>query len=295
MLLALAALLNAGAGIALGIAVTPDDDPPPAPPARAPQVVAAGDLRLALPDGWRPLETPPQVPGLTNADAAAARGPSADIVFAVLPPESATLLPRALVDATGSALPAPVPAEIGGREALRYAGLAGGRADVYAVPTSGGVATLACVSQSSAALAHGCDAALGGVDVGRAAPIAADERAAFAIGLPAAVARLNRARADGRRALARQRSAGGRARVSRRLGGTYTRTAERLAPLAGEAPETTRVVGLLNRLGADHARLAAASARRAPTFARRANARIRIAERQLAAALGEWTGPSTAK
>jgi hypothetical protein len=295
VLLAIAAVLNAGAGIALGIAVTPDDEPAPPPPPRAPQIVAAGDMRLALPDGWRPLETPPQVPGVTNEDAAAARGPRADVVFAILPAASPTLLPQALLDASGDQLPAPGRAEIGGRQALHYAGLGGERADVFAVPSSAGVATLICVSRDTTSVANRCNRLFSRVDVGGGAPIAADESAAFAIRLPAAVAGLNRARADGRRALARQRSARGRARVSRRLAGTYARTAGRLAPLAGESAPATRIVGLITRLGADHRKLAAASARRAPRAARRANARIRIAERRLAAALGEWTGPSTAK
>jgi hypothetical protein len=293
VLLVLAAVLNAGAGIALGIAVTPDDEPPPAPPPRPPEVLATGDLRLALPSAWRAGEQPADLPGFDGVEAVAARGPDADVVFGMLPPESPTLLPQALVDAAGPDLPAPATTEIGGREALRYTGLDG--AEVIAVPTSAGIATLICVPRESAAVAGGCDAVLDGVDVSRTAPIAADGNAAFAIALPAAVARLNRARAEGRRALARQRSARGRARVSRRLGRTYARTTERLAPLAGESAATIGVVSLLDRLGADHAKLATASARRRPKAARRANARIRIAERRLAAALGQWTGPSSAK
>ena len=64
-------------GSPLGIAVTPDDDKAAAPRPRPPQIVTAGDdLRLILPDGWRPLDTPQQVPGVTQTDAAAARGPT---------------------------------------------------------------------------------------------------------------------------------------------------------------------------------------------------------------------------
>jgi hypothetical protein len=293
VLLAAAALLNAGAGIALGIAVTPDEEPAPAPPPPPPQTVAAGDLRMSLPPNWRRLDAAPDVAGL-GSDAAAVRGPAVDAAFVMLPPENATLLPDALVAGNGGTVPAPRSVVIDGREALHYAGLDSGRTDAYAVPTSAGVATLVCVAESSVALAHGCDPATDALEVGRAAPVAADERAAFAIALPAAVADLNRARAAGRRSLARERSAGGRARVSRRLAGAYGEAVRRMSPLAGEDAASTRVVGLLEQLGDDHAALAAASARRAAGAARRAGARIRAAEARLAEALGEWTGPSGA-
>src|SRR5919107_6224647 len=95
VLLAIAALLNAGAGIALGIAVTPDDPSPPPPAPAPPEAIATGDLRVVLPAGWRKLDQAPDVPGVSVDGAAAARGPSADVVLAMLPPESATLLPPA--------------------------------------------------------------------------------------------------------------------------------------------------------------------------------------------------------
>jgi hypothetical protein len=298
VLLALAALVNAGAGIALGIALTPDD--PPAPPARpapapAPETIAAGDLTATLPQGWQPLSPPPTLAGFDGADAAGARGPNTELLLAMLPPEGPTLLPRALLEATGDVLPLPRVLEVDGRQTLHYQGLADGVADVYAVPTTAGVASIACVSGSSVALAHECDAAIEGVDIGRAAPVPADGRAAFAIGLPAVVARLNDARASGRRELARQSTPRGRARVARRLANAYRGAARRLAPLAGDEPSTTVIVRLLTTLRRDHRLLARASARRRPFYARRAGARIRAAEARLADELGKWTGPSTAK
>jgi hypothetical protein len=296
VLLALAALVNAGAGIALGVALTPDDPPAPrAQPVPEPETIAAGDLTATLPQGWEPLSSPPTLAGFDGAETAGARGPSTELLLAVLPPEGPTLLPRALLEATGDVLPLPRILEVDGRQALHYQGLADGVADVYAVPTSAGVASIACVSGSSVALAHECDAAIDGVDIGRAAPIPADGRAAFAIGLPAVVARLNDARATGRRELARQSTPGGRARVSRSLAGSYRSAALRLTPLAGDEPSTTAIVRLLYRLRRDHRLLARASARRRPTYAARAGARIRAAESELADELGKWTGPSTAK
>ena len=290
VLLLIAAALNAGAGIALGIALTPDDSPQPAPAPIKATTLSAGDLRLTLPQAWRPLSTPPTAAGLESATLAA-RGPRADIALTVLPPEDPTLLPKALVDAAGGIVPSPVSLQIDGRDALRYTGLSNGGMDVYAVPTSAGVVTIACVGKTPAALAHGCDAALDGVNVGRAAPIAADDRAAFAIGLPAVVTGLNRARAAGRRDLARQRTARGRARVSRRLSRVYGDAARRLSPLAGDNADTTAIVGLLNRLGSEHRALAVASFRRRPGAAGRAGARIRAAETRLADALRGWSGP----
>lgn len=295
ILLLLAAALNAGAGIALGIALTPDDDAPqaPAPAAGKPTTLAAGDLRFTLPQGWRPLATAPAVPGF-GAGTLAARGPRTDVAVTVLPPEGPSLLPLALVDDAGGIVPHPDTVRVAGRQALRYAGLANGDMDVYAMPTTSGVVSIACIAKTSTALLHGCDAALDGVDPGRAAPIPADDRAAFAIGLPAVVAGLNRARANGRSALARRRTARGRARVSNRLAGAYRDAGRRLAPFAGENADTTAIVGLLARLGAEHRALAVASFRRLPGAARRAGARIRASETRLAGALRGWTGPSGA-
>jgi len=294
VLLLLAAALNAGAGIALGIALTPDDtaEPPAAAPAK-PTTLAAGDLRLRLPQGWRPLAVAPAVPGF-GTGTLAARGPRTDVAVTVLAPQGPSLLPAALVDDAGGIVPHPDTVRVAGREALRYASLANGDMDVYAVPTTSGVVTIACIAKTSAALLHGCDAALDGVDPGRAAPIPADDRAAFAIGLPAVVAGLNRARAGGRSALARQSTARGRARVSNRLAGAYRDAARRLSPLAGENADTTAIVGLLDRLGTEHRALAVASFRRRPGAARRAGARIRASETRLADALRGWTGPSDA-
>jgi hypothetical protein len=296
VLLAVAAVLNAGAGIALGIAVTTDDPPAePAPPPPPPETIAVGDLRLPLPQGWTPLDDAPELAGFDGMERVAARGPSADLILATMRPENPALLPHDLYDEMGGVAPPPRRMEIDGREALRYEGLARGEADVFVVPTSAGVVSVACVSESSVALAHGCDAPIDRLQVGRAAPVPADGRAAFAIALPAAVDDLNRARAAGRRALARQRTAAGRARVLRRLAAAYRFAARRMTPLAGELRSTTGIVALFARLGDDHAALARASARRLPTPARAANFRIRVNERRLAAALGRWTGPTDAR
>ena len=108
--------------------------------------LSAGDLRLTLPQAWRPLSTPPAVAGLESANLAA-RGPRADIAVTVLPPEGPTLLPKALVDEAGGIVPSPVSLQIDGRDALRYTGLSNGGMDVYAVPTTSGVVTIACVGE----------------------------------------------------------------------------------------------------------------------------------------------------
>ena len=82
---------------------------------------------------------------------------------------------------------------------------------------------------------------------------------------------------------------------ARRPGGSAGPTPgppERLAPLAGETAETIRVVSLLDRLGADHARLAAASARRAPA---RRTARERAHPHRRAAAGGRARGVDRAE
>ena len=83
-------------------------------PEPAPAVLDAGVARLPLPDGWwtgAPRFTLPGAP-----DAAGMWSGSADAVFAVLPPEHASLVPAALLPRAGQA-----PARSSSRRSARVA------------------------------------------------------------------------------------------------------------------------------------------------------------------------------
>jgi hypothetical protein len=103
------------------------------------------------------------------------------------------------------------------------------------------------------------------------------------IALPAVIAKLNRQRGSGRRALGATRSPRRRAEAARRLALAYRSAAERLRPLA--AGDARCLIAALGGLARDHRELAAASRRRDVRTARRAGAAIEREERRLGSLL----------
>ena len=85
-------------GVILALAsASKDGNAPPRAGAPSPRpIVAAGDLRLTLPDGWMQARSGPHVPGFEGAHAVFARSWNADVVIALLPAVRPSLLPRAL-------------------------------------------------------------------------------------------------------------------------------------------------------------------------------------------------------
>ena len=189
---------GAVAGLLLG-GVVGDRDLPAGRPAPRPRSIAHGGLRLQVPSGWtrggaaavpgfhRPL-------GLRYADA----GLSAAVER--LPPTSATLLPVALSPLLKAAPQRPAEIRLAsGQRAWRYRlqRSDGSLLVLYALPTTGGVATVACASPAVAAVPRACDALAAAVAVPGWQPLKPGNGAAFFSWLPATVAELEAARAAG--------------------------------------------------------------------------------------------------
>jgi hypothetical protein len=120
---------------------------------------SSSTLEALFPDGWTELGSPPQIPGMTLDDPIAVAPPGgggASVVFGQVKAEAnnSTLLPAGFLTALGVSGTAPkrqaVELSRGKLQAYRYPDLhpKGFKSPVtvFAVPTSEGVATLACVA-----------------------------------------------------------------------------------------------------------------------------------------------------
>jgi hypothetical protein len=158
-----------------------------------------------------------------------------------------------------------------------------------ALPTTRGVVTIAC--QADAASIAGarldCDGAMGALRLEGASELAPTPETAARIVLPDVVARLNRQRHSGRRALRATESPRRRGGAARRLADAYLDAAGRLRPLA--AGDARRLTVALADLAHHHLELAAASRRRDVRMARRAGSSIERGERRLAPLLAAAT------
>jgi hypothetical protein len=289
--LAVATAIAGATGALLGIALAPEGTNAPRAVAPEPRIgLASGVARLVLPAGWEPLRRRSTLPGL--ADATAVRGVHVEAALDIRAPEDASLLPAAL--ATAQTLPAPRPRRLDARIAWRYdvAGATPGtRLVALALPTTGGVVTIACAAPAAALerAAGECEQAVRAVRLEKAWALVPGPETAAVIVLPHAIAQLNRRRTSERSRLAATQSPVRRSAAARRLGAAYAATAERLRPLA--AGDALRVTAKLAALAREHRALASASLLRDAGAARRAGATIQRDERRLDALLAAVTGP----
>jgi hypothetical protein len=270
-----------------GAKTTPD--PAAAAPAQA--VVAVGDLRLTLPDGWTTSRKGPTVPGFGGARTSFLRSWNADVAVAMLPAQQPSLLPRRLDAATTSATASTAKPRIAragtvsGYEYVREA--KGERAlDVVVVPTTQGIATIAC---ESAIVAPGeCAEVLRGLRLARGSILPLGPDSAFLARLPAVTAELGAQRLRLRTRLTRAGLVAGAARTAYRLAGTYGTASRALRPLAAPHSEARSTFILLRRLRSRYFTLAAAiRSRSRPAFKAAAHS-IATNEQRLAARIKAW-------
>ncbi|MGZ4342528.1 MAG: hypothetical protein ACXVHX_10960, partial [Solirubrobacteraceae bacterium] len=216
----IAALL--GVVLALAFGKPAADKPHAAAPAAASTgaVVSAGALRVTLPEGWTPTRTGPKIPGFQGAHPTFARTYDSDVAIALLPARSPSLLAPALDVATNPAAARPRIQQAGTLRAYDYVRPAKDRRvlDIVVVPTTLGVATIAC---SSAVVAPDeCAQALRGLHLtgGSFLPLSAES--AFLAGLPDAMKTLGAQRLRLRTRLTRAGLVAGAARTAYRLAGT---------------------------------------------------------------------------
>jgi hypothetical protein len=250
--------------------------------------IAAGDLRLTLPEGWTATRKVADIPGFEGARKAFARSWNADVTIALLPAVRPSLLPGRLGAAKGPMSAQPHLVRAGALRAYRYVGTSTGDGvlEVVVVPTTQGVATIACASVE--VTAGECDPALRSVHLARGSflPLGAD--AAFLSRLPAVAAALDAERVRLRARLARASLPEGAARAAARLAGVYADADGALRPLAAPGSDAARTVRVLDRLRVRYGRLVhAVRAGDRAAFAATAQAIVRD-EARLATRLAAW-------
>ena len=106
------------------------------------RIVAAGDLRLTLPDGWMQARSGPNVPGFEGAHAAFARSWNADVAIALLPAVRRSLLPRALDAMKSPTSSRPTVVRAGALRGYHYFRAAKGQRvlELVVAPTTHGIA-----------------------------------------------------------------------------------------------------------------------------------------------------------
>jgi hypothetical protein len=285
-----ATLLSAAAGAAIGGMLASDGSDPRIADARPHLGLASGVARLPLPADWLPLGLHSSLPGLEEATAV--RGGQFDVALDIRAPEDASLLPARVEAATPGGLPVPRPRRLGGRTAWRYdlpATGAGPRVAALALPTTGGVVTIACASSDGAIARAGreCERAARSLQLVGASALQPAHETAAAILLPRVAARLDRRRTLERRRLAATRSPRRRSEAALRLARAYADAAAQLRPVAAGAAEG--LTGALDGLARAHRALAGASLRRDAAAALQAGAAIEQGERRVTALLATVT------
>jgi hypothetical protein len=213
---------------------------------QAGEMLAAGGVRLAAPEGWR-VERP-----------AAARAPDGNgrAVVRTLP---------GVVFAHELAPGQPDAVRLGDLEAYRWRG----ETTMIAAPTSRGVAVVACSGPARAV--RQCERAAATLESPRAKPTSLDTLGFYASHLHAAIERLERRRAAAARANAT--AAALRARTAYEAA---ARSLSDLAPPAAAAAANQELVTTLREIGAAYEGLARAARRgRRPAYAAAARAATR--------------------
>ena len=225
---AVALVVAAVVGYLLG---KPGDPPKPATTnAALASSTTAGALGLRFPGSWERRGEAPKIPGLALKDQVAV-GPAAEqgqgVIVGMSDAKGPRLLPAAFL---GSLAKPPRPADrvrLGKVEALRYEGLEpngfGRSLTVFAVPTSSGVATIACFAPpgGGAAFRGDCDRVAGSLGVRDLTtyPVGADPK--YAADVNRVVSGLATRRKAGRTALSGAGTPVGQRQAAAALADTY--------------------------------------------------------------------------
>ena len=251
-----------GSGGSSGSNTPPSSNP-------TPRVAASsGGLSLKVPTGWSATKDLPAVPGLQSPTALAGTG-GGTIEFGKADDSAAnsTLLSGELIKA-GGVSERGTPVDLGGGvQAYRYPNLkiGGGRtATVFAVPTTNGVATLACVPAKGGedAFAPVCDAVATTFRVTDGKPFPVGPSKDYADRLSSSLGKLDRQRTAAQSALAKAKTRKQQAGATDRLAAAYSGAAKTLGGLdlsPADVFANTQLVDALRATGAAYKQAAKAA------------------------------------
>ncbi|MEX2197135.1 MAG: serine/threonine-protein kinase [Thermoleophilaceae bacterium] len=231
--------------------------------------VSAGMLRVSYPDGWQEGGNVAEVPGLEPADPIQLAAPGSaggGLVAGRVEAAGPTLLPASFLERLDQPPATDDAVQLGEYEAYRYRNLEPEGADdpvtVYVVPSTGGVAALACVGAPEAQ--RECEEVAASIELRDAEPVGLGPSQEYADALSAAMGRLNSTRAAGRSTLRGARTPDGQARAAGNLQQAYRQAAQALeeAPAGpAAAGANAAIVSALADTASAYERLAAAANR----------------------------------
>lgn len=232
---------------------------------------SAGSLELSFPASWERVSEEPRVPGvkliepLVLAPAAPAK---ARLVAGQVAADGPALLSSGLLERLPGGASDGEPVRLGKLEALRYRGLEPrgleGVLHLYAVPTTGGVATVACSAPAARAVAflRECESVVTTLQLAGAEPYPLGPSAAYARRLRAALARLESARGAAGARLRRASTPDAQAEATDALAGAYDRSARAVAGIEVSPADRgvkLALAGALERIGDAYGRAAGAA------------------------------------
>jgi tRNA A-37 threonylcarbamoyl transferase component Bud32 len=275
--------------------------------ARAPAAVPTSrvsgpQLAVSVPRTWSRLRTAPDL-GLPLADAIAAGRHGGPVVeFGVMKGDTASnsaLLPPALLGSTGQpagTIPPRTAVRLPAQRlgAWRYRDLRPAGSSrvltVYAVPTTGGVATVACSTSPAraGAFARECDAVAGTLELVSGRPYPVGPSATYANAVNDAAATLQQATGSHEATLQAARTLASQAAAARALASDYETAAAELAILdlsPADRGSNRQLVTALRRLAKAYRRVAHAATGGDATRYRAASAAIPNAKARVSSAL----------
>lgn len=210
-------------------------------------------VTLDLPAGWRTGTPRSEIPGLQirrPVGAVAGEDARSGLVAGEMAAEEPSMLPLAF-RRTLARVPAPERLRLGELEAYRYAGLRpkgmAGLLDLYLVPTTWGVATVACVAAPTdgAGVLGRCAQAAAGLRVHAARAFPVPPRDAFAVAVKGAMDTLIRKRDLLRDRLRYATTRDTQITATADLSGTYKTAARELARIRLSPPERSVMARLV--------------------------------------------------
>jgi hypothetical protein len=233
---------------------------------------SAGYVELSFPAGWQRLASAPAIPGLrfsqplALAPAGATSTSGQRLVAGEVSASGPSLLPGAFTAALNGPLPRPEAVRLGALEAYRYSGLSvpglDGQLTLYAVPTANGVATVACLSSTTAAPAPECARIAATLKLSGTTAFGLAPSPRYATALGHTFGTLRSAAGAGTARLRAASSASAQAAAAAQLATAYSSASSGLGRLA-VSPAVQSVnaslASALAALGRDYAALAAAA------------------------------------
>jgi hypothetical protein len=233
---------------------------------------SSGSVELSFPSGWQQLASASSIPGLkvsqplVLAQEGAASASSQHLLAGEVSASGPSLLPTAFTAALSGALPRPEPVQLGALQAYRYSGVSvhglAGPLTLYAVPTAGGVVTIACLGPSSSGTAVQCAQIAATLKLNGTTAFGLAPSQGYATALGSTFGALRSAVDAGTARLRAASSATAQAATATQLAAAYSSASSALGRLtvspAVQSANAT-LAGALAAVGRDYAALAAAA------------------------------------